>query len=347
MEQSQNLAVPPEAAKATDAGADWNVRLLQISMGELATKSLTISQQEGSLKGKLDLFLEYTSKYTGPTRSEERTISPHEICDVCSDPGLKDRKTSTQARDSTCAGHAKSLGGSSANLQVRMLGLGHWLLEHSILCGFASIADIILTRLMHFFNLSFSRLASSATQSKRSLLHLAVQSGKAYMVAVVVNWGESNVYPLSWFAEDPLGVTPLHMAAMHKKADLVESVLKHFPAARIAWVSCQGLLSSTPAEIAQHLDMHIDNELARCGKKRDTPDRTLQKRCAAPRRSPLSSTSYARKGRSASDLDIPVFLLDTSESLSINSVCSPVGSAFNSLFSSGPSDASAPGPTSE
>jgi hypothetical protein len=63
-----------------------------------------------------------------------------------------------------------------------------------------------------------------------SLLHLAVQSGVLQMVAAVLHMGEEQDEPWAWATPGPLGLTPLHLAAVGKgHEDIAEFALKSDP----------------------------------------------------------------------------------------------------------------------
>jgi hypothetical protein len=97
--------------------------------------------------------------------------------------------------------------------------------------GFPASAQMVLNTLLTCAApaASFPTLARAAAGSDGlGLLHRAVRSGSTPMVLAVMGWGVQHRHCFSWDAPGPLGLTPLHLAALlgKQKRPLAAMVLQ-------------------------------------------------------------------------------------------------------------------------
>ena len=153
----------------------------------------------------------------------------------------------------------------------RLLGMGRRLLHHSIrhcLPGCATaIMDIITTRLgitpkeLLYSVPVLERVCGSIDpHSSLSLLHLAMQSGSLPLIHSLSAWADLHSVRPDWMVAGPLGICPLHLAALLPNAEAVvrgmlELPRPYGPDIAAAWLLCRSSDGRTPAELGSSVDL--------------------------------------------------------------------------------------------
>ena len=153
----------------------------------------------------------------------------------------------------------------------RLLGMGRRLLHHSIrhcLPGCATaIMDIITTRLgitpkeLLYSVPVLERVCGSIDpHSSLSLLHLAMQSGSLPLIHSLSAWADLHSVRPDWMVAGPLGICPLHLAALLPNAEAVvrgmlELPRPYGPDIAAAWLLCRSSDGRTPAELGSSVGL--------------------------------------------------------------------------------------------
>eukprot|EP00195_Chlamydomonas_chlamydogama_P014801 CAMPEP_0202907490 /NCGR_PEP_ID=MMETSP1392-20130828/42753_1 /ASSEMBLY_ACC=CAM_ASM_000868 /TAXON_ID=225041 /ORGANISM="Chlamydomonas chlamydogama, Strain SAG 11-48b" /LENGTH=728 /DNA_ID=CAMNT_0049596409 /DNA_START=1 /DNA_END=2187 /DNA_ORIENTATION=- len=180
------------------------------------------------LLGSLGYFLEHTSAHSGSGVSMAPGFVPHFL--------------------------------TSSTLDTSALAVGSWLLHCAVAHGCLSMSQLVLQELEGpSIGAGFEQLERCRSgHNGHTLLHLAVLSGKSYMVAQLIRWAAERRRPLSWRVEDSSGITPLHMAVMaDPEGRMASMILARFETAQKAWSSAKGRIGVTPAQVAAALNMNI------------------------------------------------------------------------------------------
>ncbi|WIA37799.1 hypothetical protein OEZ86_014664 [Tetradesmus obliquus] len=112
---------------------------------------------------------------------------------------------------------------------------------------------------------SFPTLARAAAGSDGlGLLHRAVRSGSTPMLLAVMGWGVRHRHCFAWDAPGPMGLTPLHLAALlgKQKRPVAAMVLQSKPGLAVAWFSTKADNGATPAMFATTMGLTSINQLA-------------------------------------------------------------------------------------
>lgn len=144
--------------------------------------------------------------------------------------------------------------------------IGVRLLQYFLDKGCPASCQLILdTLLTHAAPVaSFPAVAAAVRAGDQlSILHRAVRSGSTAMLIMVLRWGVQHRYKLSWDSPGPLGLTPLHLAALCGQASgIATAVLKSSPAVAPLWFHLAARDGCTPAIYASKLGLNSLNRLA-------------------------------------------------------------------------------------
>ncbi|WIA17578.1 hypothetical protein OEZ85_014403 [Tetradesmus obliquus] len=125
--------------------------------------------------------------------------------------------------------------GCMMDVGVRLLC---FFVDHGLPAAAQMVLDTLLTAAAPAA--SFPTLARAAAGSDGlGLLHRAVRSGSTPMLLAVMGWGVRHRHCFAWDAPGPMGLTPLHLAALlgKQKRPVAAMVLQSNPGLAVAWFS--------------------------------------------------------------------------------------------------------------
>lgn len=126
------------------------------------------------------------------------------------------------------------------------------------------VLDILLTHAAPVA--SFAAIAAAVESGdKLGMLHRAVRSGSVAMLTAVLKWAVQHRYRLRWDAPGPLGLSPLHLAALLSRgssSSVAAAILRSRPALASRWFGLAAEDGNTPARYASKLGLLSLNRLA-------------------------------------------------------------------------------------